>query len=459
MRTKQMKKGLAVAVLAVGLTAVAPASTAVAGDALDGATVEQIIEILHDKGLIDGEQQERLLMKNAAEADHRSEIDVAAGVLDGWDLYGDFRLRHEVFTFRHDTNGNHEDNRYRWRYRVRLGFEKKLLDSVDFGMRFATGGTPSASEDRSTNQTLGRQEDFDYDSVRIDRAYVRWALPETHGLQTTFIAGKIPNPFMWKNGKDALIWDGDIQPEGGALMFTYPIDERSELFANTGYFIVDENSNRADPKLWALQVGGTTEVGPLELGLRGSMYWWRSLDSDFVFRSEEFGNLPTAYTNGKSRIGDVTAFVRFEPHEDWPVGIFGRYARNFTADDGFCTLWVDAGGDVQPINCDPGFMPPGTASSVAAGTVDEEDMAWGIGAEVGSSKKWLKLGFGYFYIEANAIMSQFGDSDILDGFTNRQGWVIYGSRRIAKNTEFKFAYYTATYIDNDMPLARSVFLS
>ena len=46
-------------------------------------------------------------------------------------------------------------------------------------------------------------------------------------------------------------------------------------------------------------------------------------------------------------------------------------------------------------------------------------------------------------------MSMFTDSNPLDGFTNRRGWVIYGGRKLGPNTEFKFAYYKANYIEND----------
>ena len=445
MRTKNGTAALCGAALVLAmLTLEAPAR---ADQTSDGETVEEIIGILRQKGLIDEEQQERLLMKHAAEGGGSTPTVGANALLDGWDFYGDFRLRHELFTYRTDTNGNHQDNRYRFRYRVRFGFEKQLTDTLDFGMRFATGGTPSSSEDRSTNQTLGSQEDFDYDSFRIDRAYVKWQLPETGGVKTRLVAGKIPNPFIWKNGKDAVIWDHDVQPEGGALMFSYPIDEGSELFANVGYFIDDENSTDADPKFIGAQLGGTTKLGDFTVGLRGTMYWWRSLDTAFITRSNEFGNLPTAYQNGKSRIGDIGGFIATDLSENWPVKVGGRYVMNFTADSGVCQLF-DASGDgsADNVGCDGGGSgaPLGAAESVG-----DEDGAWSAGIEIGSSKKIAKLGFSYFYVEANSVMSLFTDSDVLDGFTNRRGWVIYGGRQLGPNTEFKFAYYKANYIEND----------
>ena len=43
-------------------------------------------------------------------------------------------------------------------------------------------------------------------------------LPE--GMTLKSIVGKQANPFLWKNGKDILIWDNDITPEGVALQLT-----------------------------------------------------------------------------------------------------------------------------------------------------------------------------------------------------------------------------------------------
>ena len=184
MRTKKRTAGLCAGVvaLAVGVFA-APAG------AERGQTVEEIIGILKDKGLIDEEQQQRLLMKHSAEGESNPPVG-SDWILAGWDFYGDFRLRHELFTYRSDTNGDHRDSRYRFRYRGRIGFEKQLADSLAVGMRFATGGSPSTSDHRATNQSLGSGNDFDFDSIRIDRAYVQWQPREIGGLKTLFAGSK-----------------------------------------------------------------------------------------------------------------------------------------------------------------------------------------------------------------------------------------------------------------------------
>ena len=418
-----------------------------ADEPLEGATVEQIIGILHEKGLIDEEQQERLLVKNAAERQKQLRTaSVAASLLDGWNLYGDARLRHEFFDYRTDSLGNRRDNRYRFRYRARLGFEKTLSDRLSFGMRFVTGGTPSSSENRSTNQTLGDQKDFDSDSIWIDRAYIRWKLPQQGELRTTFVGGKIANPFLWKKGKDFVLWDHDVQPEGGALLFRHPLDERTELFSNVGYFIVDERSSSNDPKVIAGQLGATTEAGDFELGLRGSFYAWRTLDSEFIGRAIDFGNLPTAYDRGQAHIGELSVFAGTELSASWPLLFTGTFVQNFSAEDDTC-IGRDTGIDGVPDTVD--CTGAGAGVPIGLPSSRDDDRAWGLALELGSSKKIAKLGFGYYHVEANAVVSMFTDSDLFDGFTNRRGWVAYGARKLGSATEFKFAVYDSDYIEND----------
>jgi hypothetical protein len=408
--------------------------------AADSAAIEEIIGILRDRGLIDEEEEQRLLIKHAAERGKQSEIgSLPAALTDGFRWYAEFRLRHELLAYRHDTFGGHLDNSTRWRYRVRLGFEKDLTRNLTFALRLTSGGEPDRSVSRGTNATFGRGPDFDFDSIWINMAYVRWQLPQLGKLRTTFIGGKTPNPFVWKHGKDFLVWDRQIKPEGGALLLTYPVSEETELFSNLGYYIDDENIGGSDPKFFAGQLGGTTRLGDFEMGLRGSFYSWRSLDGDFIQRASLFGNLPTGI-DGKARIGDLSAFIGTDLSEDWPLLLYGTYIRNLSADGGRCAFTPAAGGNPPSFDCSPGAL--------GAVPVSDEDTAWGIGIELGSPRKIVKLGFGYFHLEANSVVSLFTDNMLFSGFTNRRGWSLYGARMLTDAAEFRFAMYSGNYIEN-----------
>jgi hypothetical protein len=105
------------------------------------------------------------------------------------------------------------------------------------------------------------------------------------------------------------------------------------------------------------------------------------------------------------------------------VLLYGSFARNFGADS---TLVLG--------------MPTG-----------DEDTALGAGIEIGSSSQWVKLGFGYFEAEANSVIATFMDSDILDGRTNRKGFVLYGAKKIYDNTELRLTIFDSKEIE-DAPI-------
>jgi hypothetical protein len=403
---------------------------AAAGDALGGAAVDEIVDVLHTQGLIDEEQRDRILMKHHTEqVKARAERSVGQGLAEGWEFSGDLRLRYEAFRYDRDDTGVERDNRDRFRYRARFGFKKKINDWVKVGMRFASGtGSPTAR-----NRTLGDAEDFDPDELFIDQAWAEIQLPRLGGIESRLEGGKIANLFRWKRGKDVVVWDADVTLEGGALLAKLPLGEDARLFMNAGYFIDDENSTSKDPYVVGVQLGGETKLGEnLEGGLRTTGYWWRSLDADFAERAQASGNLPSAFDRGHARIGDVTAFLEFGGLEEWPILVYGTAIKNFLADDALLPSGTTADGD--PIGPLLG--------------VDEEDLAWGIGLEIGDARKWFKLGGGFFHVEANAVIAQFTDSNLFDGFTNRRGWVVYGSRQLARRTELKITFYDSDAIED-----------
>ena len=81
----------------------------------------------------------------------------------------------------------------------------------------------------------------------------------------------------------------------------------------------------------------------------------------------------------------------------------------------------------------------------------KEDTGWGVGFETSDKMKWIKAGFGYWYLEANAFPSMYTDSDLLDGVTNRKGWAVYISRQIFRNTDLNFSAFVSEPIQTDVP--------
>ncbi len=391
----------------------------------DPSAVEQIVSVLLARGLIDEGQREQILARHAAEAPSASLPAVAASV-DRFEWSGDLRLRYENFLYQHDPTGFDEENRHRFRYRARIGAKAKVNDWITAAVRLASGATNPTS----TNQTVGSGNDFDKETIGIDLAYadIRLAFA-LEGLDAHFFGGKIPNPFVWKVGKDVLLWDNDITPEGGALTFGLKPLEGLALFANAGGFIDVENRTSADPKVAAFQIGGVKRAGEFEFGLRGSGYAWRALDLAFESRAElngtlgaaqNAGNLSTAGFDDRANVGEVSSYVTLAALEDWPLTLFGTAVRNFSADDGVI-----------------GGIP-----------VDNDQNAFLVGLEAGDKAKYVKVGVAWARVEANSVVSMTTDSDLFDNTTNRQGFVVWVSRALMPNADLNFEIFSSEQIDD-----------
>ena len=276
----------------------------------DTGTIEEIVAILRDEGLIDEATQQKLLVKHASEQKKKT-----SGVLGGLEWNGDLRMRHEAFWYDGDATGTPEpDNRYRFRYRARIGFQKQLGDRIRVGMRLASG----VGSNRGTNTSFGEQPDFRPDDIFIDRAWVELRLGDGP-VNTRLVLGKVANPFLWRVGLDRLMWDPDVTPEGGYVQARRSFGERAELWATLGAFIVKENSgaigSKSDPKVFALQLGASRSItDALEIGGRVTGYEWRSLDRPFIDRAKLFGNLESGF-DSKARIGELSAYARFTAAE------------------------------------------------------------------------------------------------------------------------------------------------
>jgi len=393
----------------------------------DPSAMEEVLGILRAQGVIDKDTSEKVLAKHVAEQ-KKASVD-AAGLLGGFEWYGDLRLRYEAFSYDDDAFGNDKDNRYRGRYRARFGFKKTVNDSLKVGVRLASGG----GDLDSTNRSFGESPDFGGDGIFFDRAWLDLKLVDQSGMSMNLVGGRVANPYLWKEGKDFVIWDGDINMTGAYLATSFKPAEKTELFITLGSFIAREKSTEADPKIVGAQVGYTTAVNGLGFGVRGSLYEYRSLDSGFIMATTADGNLvgPSgdddgAFDDGRIRVADLTAFVSLSESENWPMKVYGTYARNLSADS---FVFND------------GMNP--------AISVDEEDNAYGLGFEIGSKKKTVALGLGYFHLEANSVVGQFTDSDLFDGKTNREGFIFYGARQVAKNTDFKLTFFSGEEIEDD----------
>jgi hypothetical protein len=383
---------------------------AAAAAAEENPALVRALAIMHERGMIDdAEHAELVAMNRAWEAAHPA-------LLSRLEWAADFRARLENFSYREDGFGVDSENRNRGRYRLRLGARAKVNEVVTAGFRVASG----ENDHRSTNQSFGRENDFGPDSIFIDQAWVDLAvpkrlLPETMSMKG--IVGKQANPFLWKHGKDFMIWDQDITPEGVGYQVAGMPTETLSLYGNAGYFIVDENSSDEDPHVLGVQTGfGMAACDCFDFGGRVSLYEWRSVNDAFLTRTSETGSL--IFDDRDYSVVELAGYGRIKSIEGWPILLYGHFAQNLDADS-----------------------PPGVG-------LDDEDIGWGAGIEIGDKKR-IMIGGGWYHVEANFSPPQFTDSDLFDGFTNREGFLVYAARELFSNTELNLTFFSGDEIEDD----------
>jgi hypothetical protein len=292
---------------------------------------------------------------------------------------------------------------------------------VTAGFRLASGET----ENRSTNRTLGQGVDFDRDTIAIDEAYLQFKLPiDVGNAQAVF--GKQSNPFLWKNGKDYMTWDPDYSPEGLSLRWTLQPSSTSSVFANAGYFLISENGGSKDPHYFALQGGGQLQAAEkIAVGARATWYSYGSLNTAFFVRHGLFGNVGLS-DNSSGSIDQIefSAYARSTHSATWPVLVHTHFTKNLDA-----------------------------VNLVGQG---EQDTGWGAALEIGDAKQVAMLGIGYYALEADFSPALYIDSDLTDGFTNREGWAFYGTRQILSSTELTFELFMSDALDSSLPFGVSV---
>ena len=154
-------------------------------------------------------------------------------------LKGDLRLRYQW------NKKKSSGERYRGRYRLRLGSEIKIIDSVKVGFGLATGGT----DPRSTNQTMTNT--FETPDIRLDYAFAEYS----NWPWLTVYGGKFKRkPVLWQPCD--LLWDSDIRPEGVAAVINRETGPNLDLFLNSGVFVLNESgSGVSDSMMYVVQPG------------------------------------------------------------------------------------------------------------------------------------------------------------------------------------------------------------
>jgi hypothetical protein len=338
---------------------------------------------------------------------------------------GDFRFRHEMIESEREVSGQAEDaaDRTRQRIRARLGFDYKVTDTVKGTLLFATGG----DDPRSSNQTLGGTGTRK--SIGVDMAYVDWQFMNGANV----VLGKQPHPYF-RPGQ-SLFFDGDWNPEGGAVKF-----DRG-MFFGTGYgwWLTEQfNSNpdreNNDSNLFGAQVGMKFPLFGGETVLAAHYFDCGACQDNSPLYANN-GNGNTTYpVRTTSTIGTTTSTP--------PVNVVSTTTTNLlTYDYEILQLSAQMGMTLFDL---PFTFWADYGQNMASGV--EYDTAYGVGVVLGkaSNAKTWEAGIAYQSLDKDALFAQIVDSDFGDGRTDSEGWFLKGGYAPVKNITLNATYFINT---------------
>lgn len=347
-------------------------------------------------------QQSELMKKEITKVVEEKQIEALPDSIkwvENVKINGDLRYRHESIDS--ESSGRWGKGRHRHRIRARLGLEGKINDEWDVGFRIASG----SSDPSSTNQTL--DSGFSSKDLWLDLAYFNWH-PATIDRLNLY-GGKMKNPF-YKVGKNQLIWDGDLNPEGIAAEYVMPLGEHNKLYINGGGFWAEESGSGIDQSLWGVQTYLKHSFENEDYLIAGASYF-------------DYGN-----TKGQSTLYDSTDSYGNS------VDSSGLYVNDYDIVEGF----AEYGFKVADI---PMAVFGSYVQNAAATT--SEDTGWLIGCKFNKAKKpgsW-ELSYNYRDLEADAVIGVFSDSDFIGGGTNGKGHQLGLKYQLAKNLQGGLTYF------------------
>jgi len=364
---------------------------------------------------------------------------------------------------------NDNQDRNRTRLRARFGTDILLGDGFNAGVRLATGDTNSPT---STNQTLGGSGgNFSKYAVWLDRAFISYDAGPGDGEELTLLLGRFDNPFFSTD----IQWDDDIGFDGLAVRGKVNLTDKVSTFFSGGYFPVyntdfnfasNQPSKFASNDKWlaAAQAGIDWKITS-DLSAKFAVAYYDftnisgqlsapytplsasdagSTDSTRPGFSQR-GNtymplrdiLPTAangygttnqfqYYGLASQFRDVTLTAKLDYDHFDPIrlSILGEAIKNVAFDASAVAARAYSDGRVgRTINSLKDFQ--------------GGDTAWLLAFQLGKPTlekfgDW-QASIGYRYVESDAVVDGFTDSDFGGGGTNVQGYTLGGTFALSSN--------------------------
>ena len=390
-------------------------------------------------------------------------------------VFGDVRVRAQEDLFGHDNTAftvpdynainaaggiskaginaflDSTEDRRRLRLRARFGIQATLLDNFEAGLRLSTGSSLDPSSESQTLGTNGARY-----GVGLDLAYIRYIRRNKEGgyAPLTVTAGRTPSP--WFNPTE-LVFARDLTFEGVSTTLRLPLGHPSLGSASTAYitlggFPMQEVPLVAHDSKWLVagQIGTDLRLMDTDRLRVGAAYY------DFIHAAGRanpaglsiynytapsflrFGNSVFDIQNsldGSSNLFALAAQFRL-------VNLSAQYSHSFG--DRTLDITADAvrniGYSTQDVLLRSGLNQAarrdGYVGEVSFGHPDTSE---GYG-------RW-RLSAGYRYVQRDAVLDAWTDTDFHGGGTNAHGVFFVGEYGLAHGVWLRTRYFNGDVID------------
>jgi hypothetical protein len=351
---------------------------------------------------------------------------------------------------------NTTEDRLRTRVRVRAGLEARLGDSFSTGLRLATG---NFRDPVSTNQTLS-QNGGRY-TFGVEQAWIRYDARSTADWSwLTATAGRMANPFVSTD----LVYDPDLAFEGFAATGRMGLDgltRRHNAYLTLGAFPLEEVELSKDDKwLYGAQAGLNWQFEDRSR-LRAAVAYYafdnvagqrNTLDSTLLdYTASKWlqkGNTLFDIRNDTDPTTNLFALAADYEVADVFVG-YDRPFSNGTELSLQANYVRNVGYDEDAVAQRTGFAIPARVNGY------QFELAYGH-PRVDTAGAW-RASLRYRYLERDAVLDAFTDSDFHLGGTDAQGYQLRGDYGLARNVHLTLRYLSANEIDGP-PLGIDVFM-
>ena len=359
---------------------------------------------------------------------------------------------------------NVDQDRQRARLRARLGTDIMLGDGFNGGIRIATGDSNSPT---STNQTLGGSGgSFSKYQVWLDRAFLSYDAGPGDGQELVFLMGRFDNPFF----STEIQWDDDLGFDGLAARGKVKLTDRVSTFFTVGAFPVyntdfnfasnqPEKFTSTDKWLAGAQFGIDWKIATDLTAKVGVAYYdfnkiSGKLSTPFIPLSASDAGSTDSTRPGFAQRGNTYMALRdidnssslndYGNNSQYQYFGLASEFRNLTLTgkleyDGYDPLRLSLLGEVtKNLAFDSTAVAARAANNFGAnsGPFAGGDTAWNLQFQVGKPAletfgDW-QAGFGYRYVESDAVVDGFTDSDFGGGGTNLQGFTLGGNLALSR---------------------------